>query len=108
MFCKQYGAPIAETATVCAACSTTTGTANPTAAVTNKVKAASKDSLQAFLKFATDPVAGLSVAYESLADMQARAISRLRLEWQMMSRGIVSYASTAKRNIHAELKHGRA
>jgi hypothetical protein len=74
MFCKQCGAQIEDTATVCAKCAAPIGTANPTAAaVTDKVKAASKDSLQAFLKFATDPVAGLSVAYESLG--AARALS---------------------------------
>ncbi len=77
MFCKQCGAQIEDTATTCAKCAAPVGTANPTAAataaVTEKVKAASKDSLQAFLKFATDPVAGLSGAYESLG--AARAFS---------------------------------
>jgi hypothetical protein len=73
MFCKQCGAQNEDTATVCAKCATPSGAANATAGVTDKVKAASKDSLQAFLKFATDPVAGLSVAYESLG--AARALS---------------------------------
>jgi zinc-ribbon domain len=73
MFCKQCGAQIEDTATACAKCAAPVGTANAAAAVTDKVKAASKDSLQAFLKFATDPVAGLSVAYESLGT--ARALS---------------------------------
>jgi len=46
MFCKQCGAQIEDTATVCAKCAAPIGTANPTAAaVTDKVKAASKDSL---------------------------------------------------------------
>jgi hypothetical protein len=50
---------------------------NPTAAaVTEKMKAASKDSLQAFLKFATDPVAGLSVAYGALDESWLAVSSR--------------------------------
>jgi len=71
MFCKQCGAQIEDTATACPKCAAPLGAANPAAAVTDKVKAASKDSLQAFLKFATDPVAGLSVAYESLGAARA-------------------------------------
>jgi hypothetical protein len=62
-----------DMATACANCATPIQPANPGAAVTDKVKAASKDSLQAFLKFATNPVAGLPVAYESLG--AARALS---------------------------------
>lgn len=73
MFCKQCGAQIEATATACLKCAAPVEAANPAGAVTDKVKAASKDSLQAFLKFATDPVAGLSVAYESLG--AARALS---------------------------------
>ena len=73
MFCKQCGAQIEATATACLKCAAPVTAANPAGAVTDKVKAASKDSLQAFLKFATDPVAGLSVAYESLG--AARALS---------------------------------
>ena len=73
MFCKQCGAQIQDNATACASCSTPIAPSNSGAAVTDKMKAASKDSLNAFLKFATDPVAGLSVAYESLGE--ARALS---------------------------------
>jgi len=71
MFCKQCGAQVEDSDAACPKCSTPTGAANPAAAVTDKVKAASKDSLQAFLKFATDPVAGLAVAYESLGTARA-------------------------------------
>jgi hypothetical protein len=73
MFCKQCGAQIEAAATVCPKCSIPLESSNPTSAVTEKMTAASKDSLQAFLKFATDPVAGLSGAYESLGS--ARALS---------------------------------
>jgi len=73
MFCKQCGAQVEDTATSCAKCGTSIGTSNPTGAVADKVKAASKDSFEAFRKFATDPVGGLSVAYESLG--AARAFS---------------------------------
>ena len=73
MFCKQCGAQIEDMATTCGKCAAPADASNPTAAVADKVKAASKDSLQAFLKFATDPVAGLSGAYESLG--AARALS---------------------------------
>ena len=71
MLCKQCGAQIQDNATVRASCSTPVMPSNPAAAVTDRVKAASKDSLNAFLKFATDPVAGLSVAYESLGATRA-------------------------------------
>lgn len=74
MFCKQCGAQIEDTATSCAKCAAPTGAANAAAAMTDKVKAASKDSLQAFLKFATDPVAGLSVAHESLGASRAMSV----------------------------------
>jgi hypothetical protein len=74
MFCKHCGAQIEDTATACAKCAAPIETANPATAVTDKVKAASKDSLQAFLKFATDPVAGLSVAYESLGAARAMSV----------------------------------
>ena len=74
MFCKQCGAQIEDKATTCAKCAAPVEASNPTAAVADKVKAASKDSLQAFLKFATDPVAGLSVAYESLGAARALGV----------------------------------
>lgn len=74
MFCKQCGAQVESTAAACPKCATPlVGTSNPSAAVADKMKAASKDTLHAFLKFATDPVGGLSVAYQSLGD--ARALS---------------------------------
>ena len=56
MFCKQCGAPMDDLATACVKCAAVVEAPNPAGAVTDKVKAASKDSLQAFLKFATDPV----------------------------------------------------
>jgi hypothetical protein len=73
MFCKQCGAQIEHTAAACPKCGAAPETSNPAAGVADKMKAASKDSLHAFLKFATDPVAGLSGAYDSLG--AARALS---------------------------------
>jgi hypothetical protein len=74
MFCKQCGAQVEASAAACPKCATPLVEASTSAAaVTDKVKAASKDTLQAFLKFATDPVGGLSVAYQSLGS--ARALS---------------------------------
>lgn len=60
-----------DTATAFTKCATPNEAAKSAGQVADKVKAASKDSLQAFLKFATDPVAGLSVAYESLGSSRA-------------------------------------
>jgi zinc-ribbon domain len=72
MFCKQCGTQVENTAAACPKCGTRLAEAsNAAAAVTDKMKAASKDTLQAFLKFATDPVGGLSPAYQSLGAARA-------------------------------------
>ncbi len=60
-----------DTATTCPKCAAPNESGKSASQVADKVKAASKDSLQAFLKFATDPVAGLSVAYENLGTSRA-------------------------------------
>lgn len=60
-----------DTATACANCAAPTEAAKSAGQVADKLKAASKDTLQAFIKFSTDPVAGLSVAYENLGASRA-------------------------------------
>jgi hypothetical protein len=72
MFCQKCGAQIPDNAVVCSSCGVSTAAPTPTALAADKVKVASKDALQAFKMFASNPVAGLSVAFESLG--QARAL----------------------------------
>jgi hypothetical protein len=72
MFCQKCGTQIPDNAVACSSCGVSTAPPNPTALAADTVKAASKDALQAFKMFASNPVAGLSVAFESLG--QARAL----------------------------------
>jgi hypothetical protein len=72
MFCQKCGTQIPDNAVACSSCGVSTATPNPTALAADKVRVASKDALQAFKMFASNPVAGLSVAFESLG--QARAL----------------------------------
>lgn len=72
MFCQKCGAQIPDNATACSNCSASVAAPNPAAVAADKVKAASKDALQAFKLFASNPVGDLSVAFEILG--QARAL----------------------------------
>jgi hypothetical protein len=72
MFCQKCGAQIPDNATACSSCSTVVAAPNPAAVAAERVKATSKDAWEAFKLFASNPVAGLSVAFESLG--QARAL----------------------------------
>lgn len=72
MFCQKCGVQIPDNAIVCPSCSASVATPKPAAVAADKVKTASKDALQAFKVFASNPVGGLSVAFESLG--QARAL----------------------------------
>lgn len=72
MFCQECGKEISDNAAACSSCGVSTAAPNSTAFAADKVKAASKDALQAFKMFASNPVAGMSVAFESLG--QARAL----------------------------------
>jgi hypothetical protein len=66
MFCQKCGTQIPDNAVACSSCGVSTAAPNPTALAADKVKVASKDALQAFKMFASNPVGGLSVAFESL------------------------------------------
>ena len=74
MFCVKCGSVIESAATVCPQChapvvAAATGPALSSAA--DRVKTTSKEALEAFKIFATNPVGGLSVAYERLGDTRA-------------------------------------
>jgi len=67
MFCPKCGTQVADGATTCSSCGTPIAPAkSPAGAVADTVKIASQDALKAFKMFATNPVAGLSVAFEHL------------------------------------------
>ena len=74
MFCQKCGTKIPDNATACPSCSTAaplTGTAapagpSPASMAADRVKAASKDALQALKLFALNPVGGLQAAYEGM------------------------------------------
>lgn len=76
MFCQKCGAQIPDNATACSSCSTVVAVAapNPSSVAAERVKAASKDALRAFKQFASNPVGGLSVAFESLGQARALAV----------------------------------
>ncbi len=74
MFCQKCGKEIPANAVACPSCGVSAAPPNPTALAADKVKAASKDALQAFKMFATNPVAGLSVAFESLGPARAPGV----------------------------------
>jgi hypothetical protein len=73
MFCQKCGAQVSDNGAVCSSCNASLAPPSPAAVAADKIKAASKDALQAFKMFASNPVAGLSVAFESLG--QARALN---------------------------------
>lgn len=74
MFCQKCGTQIPENAVACSSCGVSAAAPNPTALAADKVKVASKDALQAFKLFASNPVAGLSVAFESLGQSRALGV----------------------------------
>lgn len=75
MFCQKCGTPVAEGAATCLNCGAPIAPAkSPPGAVADTVKVASQDALRAFRMFATDPVAGLSVAFERLGPNRALSV----------------------------------
>ena len=66
MFCKNCGSQIPDNAPTCPGCSASALAVSPAAVAVDKAKAASKDALQAFKIFASNPVGGLSVAFDAL------------------------------------------
>jgi len=74
MFCQKCGAQVEDGAVACAKCSASLVPPNPASIAADKVGAASKDALQAFKMFASNPVAGLSVAFESLGPARALGV----------------------------------
>jgi len=72
MFCQKCGVQIPDNATTCSSCSASVAAPNPADVAAHKAKAVSKDAWQAFKLLASNPVGGLSVAFESLG--QARAL----------------------------------
>jgi serine/threonine protein kinase len=71
MFCQKCGMQVSAKAVGCSRCGESIAAPNPAALAADKVKAASKDAWQAFKLFASDPVAGLSAAFESLGQASA-------------------------------------
>ncbi len=78
MFCQKCGAEVPEQAAACASCGASLAPPSPAAVAAavaaDTVKAASKDALHAFKVFASNPVAGLSVAFESLSPGRALGV----------------------------------
>lgn len=74
MFCSKCGSPVADDARFCPQCSAPTSAAASGPGVGDKFKGASKDALQAFLRFAVSPVGGLAPACESLRGKQSMAV----------------------------------
>ena len=71
MFCKKCGAQIQENATTCPSCSALVEGSNLVATAAENVKAASIDAFEAFKLFASNPVGGLSGAFERLGQKRA-------------------------------------
>lgn len=76
MFCPKCGTQLPDTAVACSSCGATLAAAPRAAAgaAGERVKAASQDAFSAFKTFATNPVGGLSQAYESLGQSRALAV----------------------------------
>ncbi|MCE9592996.1 MAG: hypothetical protein K8S98_02280 [Planctomycetes bacterium] len=73
MFCQKCGTANTDTATLCSSCATAFGLAVPTGspAVTDTVKAASRDAFAAFKTLAANPVGALPAACATLGDAKA-------------------------------------
>ena len=75
MHCKHCGKEVAETAETCAACGRELKeTHAPSKEIVGKVKARSKDAMQAFKIFAVNPVGGLARSFECLEKRQAMEV----------------------------------
>lgn len=91
MFCTECGGPLDASTNMCSRCvlpavatqtpagallvsSHVSGPPRVTPQVTAKVKEASKDATQAFKTFATNPVGGLPVAFNSLGPSRAMGV----------------------------------
>ncbi len=79
MFCPKCGTQLPDTAVACSSCGTSfAGAARGGAAAAGaagvRVKAASQDAFTAFKTFATNPVGGLSEAFNSLGQSRALAV----------------------------------
>jgi hypothetical protein len=80
MFCPKCGTQLPDTAVACSNCGTSFATTRPGGAgaragvAGERMKAASTDAFHAFKTFATNPVGGLSEAYDSLGQSRALAV----------------------------------
>jgi hypothetical protein len=78
MFCPKCGTQLPDNSVACSSCGTTFGGAAPRTMVAgagvDRVKAASSDAFGAFKTFATNPVGGLSEAYNGLGAGRALAV----------------------------------
>ena len=73
MYCQKCGNQIQDGATTCPQCSAVVTAPNPAAMAADRVKAASRDAVKALKLFVTNPVAGLSVAFDALGETRALA-----------------------------------
>ena len=71
MFCKNCGSQIPDNAPACPSCGASALAVSPAAVAVDKAKAASKDALQAFRIFVSNPVGGLSVAFDALGPVRS-------------------------------------
>lgn len=80
MFCPKCGTQLSEHATVCTNCGTPVGSAAgggagaAAGATADRVKAASKDAVSAFMGFVGDPVGGLAPAAHSLGSSRTLGV----------------------------------
>jgi hypothetical protein len=78
MFCPKCGTQLPDGSVACSSCGTTFGGAAPRTMVAggagDRMKAASSDAFGAFKTFASDPVGGLSPAYDKLGAGKAMAV----------------------------------
>jgi hypothetical protein len=79
MFCPKCGTQLPDGSVACSSCGTTFGGAAPRTMVAgggagDRMKAASSDAFSAFKTFATNPVGGLSEAYDGLGAGRALAV----------------------------------
>jgi len=74
MYCSKCGTQIQDNSVACSSCGASMAALNPIALATDKVKAACTDALQAFKMFASNPVVGLSVAFENLGPARALGV----------------------------------
>ncbi|HEV8124614.1 MAG TPA: zinc ribbon domain-containing protein [Gemmatimonadales bacterium] len=78
MFCPKCGTQLPDGSVACSSCGTTFGGTAPRTMVAggagDRMKAASSDAFAAFKTFATNPVGGLSEAYDGLGAGRALAV----------------------------------